>query len=51
MPPSGVLCRVALERNDVSEDRCAFIIRVAGIGESEEYCRIYLQFSSVGSYC
>jgi hypothetical protein len=33
MPSSEMLCRVALIRNDVSEERIASIIRVRGIGE------------------
>jgi hypothetical protein len=33
MPSSEMLCRVALIRTDVSEDRSASIIRVTRIGE------------------
>jgi hypothetical protein len=33
MPSSGILCRVAVLRTDVSEDLIAFIIRVTRIGE------------------
>jgi hypothetical protein len=33
MPPSGMLCHVALVRKDVSEERTASIIRVTRIDE------------------
>jgi hypothetical protein len=33
MPSPGILCRVALVRTDVSEDRIAFIVRLRRLGE------------------
>jgi hypothetical protein len=65
MLSSGILCHVALVRNDVSEELSASIIRVTGIGEirtvaatsnrhtlgrNTKYCFVFICSVSVPSY-
>jgi hypothetical protein len=50
MASSGILCRAALVRSDVSEERIASIIRVRRIGELGTTLAVTSNRASVVSY-